>query len=187
MVTDRTGIIAAKVAPNKLFCIGVFIASVLNLIISFAFQYHPLTDVAVMVMMGIQGLALGVIYPAMHGVWRYWAPPLERSKLATTTFCGSYVGVMIGLPLNGFLIYFSWSTPFYAFGIAGVLWSIVWCLVSAKSPAEHHYITEEERTYITEKVGKVATGNMTVNLLFLKNDKNFIFSVSSSLRYHGKP
>ncbi|VDM80509.1 unnamed protein product [Strongylus vulgaris] len=160
------GVLAGKFAPNKLFCLGVLIASLLNITIAFALQFHPFTDVAVMIMQCMQGLALGVTYPAMHGVWRYWAPPLERSKLATTTFTGSYVGVMLGLPLGSSLVsYFSWSAPFYAFGCAGVLWSIIWCIVSAKSPSEHRYITEEERTYITEKIGKVATGNMTLTTL----------------------
>ena len=31
----------------------------------------------------------GVTYPACHGIWRHWAPPLERSKLATISFCGT--------------------------------------------------------------------------------------------------
>ena len=30
----------------------------------------------------------GVTYPACHGIWRHWAPPLERSRLATMSFCG---------------------------------------------------------------------------------------------------
>lgn len=30
----------------------------------------------------------GVSYPACHGIWAKWAPPLERSRLATTAFCG---------------------------------------------------------------------------------------------------
>ena len=30
----------------------------------------------------------GVTYPACHGIWRHWAPPLERSRLATLSFCG---------------------------------------------------------------------------------------------------
>lgn len=34
----------------------------------------------------------GVTYPACHGMWAKWAPPLERSRLATTSFCGeSYI------------------------------------------------------------------------------------------------
>jgi len=30
----------------------------------------------------------GVTYPACHGIWRHWAPPIERSRLATLAFCG---------------------------------------------------------------------------------------------------
>lgn len=33
----------------------------------------------------------GVSYPACHGIWAKWAPPLERSRLATTAFCGKSV------------------------------------------------------------------------------------------------
>ncbi|XGW14763.1 hypothetical protein V3C99_000774 [Haemonchus contortus] len=157
------GILAAKFAPNKLFCFGVAIASVLNLIVAFAFQYHPFTDMVVMGMQVVQGLALGVTYPAMHGVWRHWAPPLERSKLATTTFTGSYVGVMIALPLSAALVsYFSWSAPFYVYGCSGILWALCWWYVSAATPNDHSYITEEERNYIVEKVGTVVMGNMTL-------------------------
>lgn len=53
----------------------------------------------------------------MHGVWRYWAPPLERSKLATTAFAGSYAGAVFGLPLSAMLVsYINWSAPFYIYG-----------------------------------------------------------------------
>lgn len=33
----------------------------------------------------------GVSYPACHGIWAKWAPPLERSRLATTAFCGASI------------------------------------------------------------------------------------------------
>lgn len=33
----------------------------------------------------------GVSYPACHGIWAKWAPPLERSRLATTAFCGEFL------------------------------------------------------------------------------------------------
>ncbi|NWH69480.1 VGLU1 protein, partial [Piaya cayana] len=38
----------------------------------------------------------GVTYPACHGIWSKWAPPLERSRLATTAFCGEGGGTGLG-------------------------------------------------------------------------------------------
>ena len=59
----------------------------------------------------------GVTYPACHGIWRFWAPPLERSRLATLAFCGSYAGVVLGMPLSGLLTGgISWQAPFYFYG-----------------------------------------------------------------------
>lgn len=53
----------------------------------------------------------------MHGVWRHWAPPFERSKLATTAFAGSYAGAVFGMPISAWLVsYISWSAPFYLYG-----------------------------------------------------------------------
>ncbi|PAV68319.1 hypothetical protein WR25_12958 [Diploscapter pachys] len=157
------GVLAAKFAPNILLNIGVLIASILNIVIAFTLKYHPFTDWVVMAVQCTQGLALGVIYPSMHGVWRHWAPPMERSKLATTTFTGSYVGVMVGLPLSASLVsYLSWSAPFYVYGCAGLVWSVLWFFVSSGSPSTHRYINHEEKVYITENVGKVATANMTL-------------------------
>lgn len=40
---------------------------------------------------GICSIPQGVSYPACHGIWAKWAPPLERSRLATTAFCGEFL------------------------------------------------------------------------------------------------
>uniref|UniRef100_A0ACB8G2Z8 Uncharacterized protein n=1 Tax=Sphaerodactylus townsendi TaxID=933632 RepID=A0ACB8G2Z8_9SAUR len=64
----------------------------------------------------LQGLVEGVTYPACHGIWSKWAPPLERSRLATTSFCGSYAGAVIAMPLAGILVqYTGWSSVFYVY------------------------------------------------------------------------
>ena len=34
----------------------------------------------------------GVTFPAMHAIWARWAPPLERSRLSTICYSGSYMG-----------------------------------------------------------------------------------------------
>lgn len=63
----------------------------------------------------------GVTYPACHGIWKYWAPPLERSRLATLAFCGSYAAMVIGMPLSGLLTStFGWAASFYFYGMLGL-------------------------------------------------------------------
>uniref|UniRef100_A0A8D0HG77 Vesicular glutamate transporter 1 n=1 Tax=Sphenodon punctatus TaxID=8508 RepID=A0A8D0HG77_SPHPU len=99
----------------------------------------------------------GVTYPACHGIWSKWAPPLERSRLATTAFCGSYAGAVVAMPLAGILVQYSgWSSVFYVYGSFGIFWYLFWLLVSYESPAQHPTITAEERKYIEESIGESA-------------------------------
>lgn len=68
-------------------------------------------------------LQQGVTYPACHGIWRFWAPPMERSRLATLAFSGSYAGVVVGLPMSGLLAdAIGYQAPFYAYGTFGITW-----------------------------------------------------------------
>nr|CAD7573238.1 unnamed protein product [Timema californicum] len=59
----------------------------------------------------------GVTYPCIHAVWARWAPPLERSRMASLAFAGSYVGTVVSLPVCGLLANeLGWPSIFYVFG-----------------------------------------------------------------------
>ncbi|NXR98870.1 VGLU3 protein, partial [Oxylabes madagascariensis] len=108
------GFISNKLAANRLFGAAIFLTSTLNMIIPSAARVHY---GCVMFVRILQGLVEGVTYPACHGMWSKWAPPLERSRLATTSFCGSYAGAVVAMPLAGVLVqYIGWSSVFYIYG-----------------------------------------------------------------------
>lgn len=97
----------------------------------------------------------GVVYPACHGIWRFWAPPAERSRLATMAFCGSYAGIVIGMPISGFLAqYISWKAPFYFYSICGIFWYAAWLWLVFERPRVHPTITLEEMKYIEKSLGE---------------------------------
>ncbi|VDL78987.1 unnamed protein product [Nippostrongylus brasiliensis] len=129
------GFLAAKYPPNKLFGIAIGVASFLNVLLPYGFRSK--SDTLVAVIQILQGLVQGVAYPSMHGVWRYWAPPLERSKLATTAFTGSYAG------------------------IAGCVWAIFWFSLTFEKPAFHPTITQDEKKFIEDAIGHVSSTHPT--------------------------
>jgi len=99
-----------------------------------------------------------VTYPACHGIWRHWAPPAERSRLATISFTGSYAGAVLGLPLSGIMTErISWSSSFYFYGIVGMLWATLWHFYSYERPATCNSISEQERIYIEESIGETSS------------------------------
>ncbi|KAF0041268.1 hypothetical protein F2P81_007166 [Scophthalmus maximus] len=117
------GFISNKLFANRVFGAAIFLTSVLNMFIPSAARVHY---GCVMFVRILQGLVEGVTYPACHGMWSKWAPPLERSRLATTSFCGVF----------------------------GIIWYVMWLLLAYGSPAEHPTITDEERMYIETTIGE---------------------------------
>lgn len=94
------------------------------------------------------------MYPACHGIWRFWAPPQERSRLATIAFCGSYAGIVIGMPMSGILAqYISWQAPFYFYSFGGIIWFAGWLWLVFERPRVHPTITLEEMKYIEKSLG----------------------------------
>nr|QQY02504.1 vesicular glutamate transporter [Cryptocotyle lingua] len=145
------GVIASKFAANKVFGIAVGGSALINLFIPSSCKAHY---VLVMMLRTLQGLIEGTSYPACHGIWRYWAPPIERSRLATIAFCGSYAGAVLGLSLSGLLAQkLGWQSPFYFYGISGLFWFIWWWRVTYERPSIHPTITEAERVYIETSIG----------------------------------
>uniref|UniRef100_A0A674IYB9 Solute carrier family 17 member 7 n=1 Tax=Terrapene triunguis TaxID=2587831 RepID=A0A674IYB9_9SAUR len=140
---------------SGVFGFAIVATSTLNMLIPSAARVHYGCVIFVRI---LQGLVEGVTYPACHGIWSKWAPPLERSRLATTAFCGSYAGAVVAMPLAGVLVQYSgWSSVFYVYGSFGIFWYMFWLLVSYESPAQHPTITEEERRYIEESIGESAS------------------------------
>uniref|UniRef100_A0A8D2NDR6 Major facilitator superfamily (MFS) profile domain-containing protein n=1 Tax=Zonotrichia albicollis TaxID=44394 RepID=A0A8D2NDR6_ZONAL len=109
------GYISSRLAANRVFGAAILLTSSLNMLIPSAARVHYGCVIFVRI---LQGLVEGVTYPACHGIWSKWAPPLERSRLATTSFCGSYAGAVIAMPLAGILVqYTGWSSVFYVYGM----------------------------------------------------------------------
>lgn len=60
----------------------------------------------------------GVTFPCIHAVWSKWAPPLERSRMSTIAFAGTYAGTVVSMPASGMLAQkFGWESLFYVFGL----------------------------------------------------------------------
>jgi ACS family sodium-dependent inorganic phosphate cotransporter len=95
-----------------------------------------------------------VVYPAIHAVWSKWAPIHERSRLATIAFSGSYVGIVVALPVSGLLSeMWGWESIFYAFGVLALIWTFFWFSTVGETPSEDKRISEDEIDYITSSIG----------------------------------
>lgn len=125
--------------------------AVLTLLTPLAANMNVYVLLAVRVIMGIFE---GVTFPCIHAVWAKWAPPLERSRMASYAYAGNYAGTVVSMPMSGILAStLGWESIFYVFGTIGCIWFVAWTIIVRKSPQDDPFISEEEKNYIVRKLG----------------------------------
>ncbi|XP_075163502.1 sialin-like [Haematobia irritans] len=155
------GILAKKYGAKLIFGLSNVISCWICLFIPFA---SGLDLKALLLLRILQGLLLGLSWPAMHSMTAKWIPPNERSKFITSYF-GSAVGVALAYPLFGCIIHwFSWPWVFHITAIVGTLWWLAWLYLAYDSPAQHPRISTEELTYIEKSLGNMIENCQTLNI-----------------------
>ncbi|XP_059471952.1 sialin-like [Neocloeon triangulifer] len=146
------GWLGARIGGALLFGAGIASTALLTLLTPLAASGGV---TLLFVLRVLEGVFEGVTYPCIHAVWARWAPPLERSKLATLAFSGSYVGTVVALPLSGYLAkHVGWPYVFYVFGFIGLVWYAVWVAVVREGPELDPRISQEELIYIQKSLGQ---------------------------------
>lgn len=142
-----------------MFGIGVLGTALLTVITPIVAKQFPFW-VLILVRI-LEGVGEGVTFPAMHGVWARWAPPMERSKLATMSYSGAYVGTIVSMPLSGWLCgtpEYGWPSVFYLCGGLGVVWFVLWSCLVHSDPSTHPRISRVELDYIQGSLRDEPTG-----------------------------
>lgn len=59
-----------------------------------------------------------MVYPCNPGLWVYWAPPAEQSRLVSLTYAGVYSGILLMMFIGGIIAdNLSWRGVFIFPGI----------------------------------------------------------------------
>ncbi|XP_055688588.1 vesicular glutamate transporter 1-like [Lutzomyia longipalpis] len=154
------GFICAKIGGINVLGFGAGIAAIFTFLTpSIAHLGYPW----LMTTRAIEGLLQGASQPASLWILTRWAPKYERSRMIGMTLFGIYVGSVAALPMTGALIVnFGWRTVSYVFGSSSLLLAILYLIVVKGNPQIDGFITEKERTFITQR---------TVNLSSISKHK----------------
>ena len=131
------------------------IGSAITMLIPLSAQIHYW---ALIVCLFFTGAAHGSFWPSVSSFWAYWAPDTERSRLVGMASSGAKVGNIIALSLGSVLCLHGfaggWPSIFYIFGSMGVIWSVLFFILSTDSPGNHWFIRENEKSYVLSETKK---------------------------------
>lgn len=148
------GLLAQKFGGKQTLGLGIFSTALFTLLTPVVARMGSLP---LIILRFLMGLGEGMTFPALSTLLAAWAPPLERSKLASLCFAGVQLGMVIASALGGIIIQFvpgGWPNVFYIFGVVGVVWYVLWCLLCYNDPSSHPFITDEEKDYLAQTLGQ---------------------------------
>lgn len=78
------------------------------------------------------------------------------------------IGNAVGYISSGLILsmFPGWEPIYYLCGVLGLVWSVGWYTMCYSSPAEHPFITEEERNYIESQLA-LNTKEVKFNFFYL--------------------
>lgn len=150
------GWLALRIGAKRVLGYSILMASIIHTMLPMIVRYNCTLFIAARV---LQGVVLGVALPTNHVIWSNWSPPHERSCLISFTVAGLSAGMLVAMPISGFLSMYGfsggWPSVFYFFGASGVAWFFAWNFVVYESPETHPSITEEEKQLIISSRPKI--------------------------------
>jgi len=142
------GLLASRFGGKRALGCSVLAWSIFTLLTPPAATFSMAALIAARIGMGVGEAAM---FPATYELFGRWLPPTERARAVSSVLSGIPIGTLIGLMGAGWLVArYGWAMAFYAFGVVGLLWVIVWFQQVENDPATDPRLDVAERTLLCE-------------------------------------
>ncbi len=101
------------------------------------------------VVRGLFGVSEGAVANPLHKLENHWLLPQERGRVYGATMGFGYLGLILGMPLVGWLIQsWGWRVMFYGTGILTLIGVGLFWLLVYDHPREHPWVSAAEKALI---------------------------------------
>ncbi|XP_044732423.1 vesicular glutamate transporter 1-like [Chrysoperla carnea] len=150
LVQIPAAILSYKFPAQRVFGICILASSIMAIVqaftlnwVTFEFGYAAF----------FQGLVQSASIPAVHGILYNWVTPTERATLSTLAYSGSFTGVCFGVAFSSLTCkLFEAEHLFAIYGIAGIIWFLVWIWLVFERPEVHPTIADSEFEYLKRHI-----------------------------------
>ena len=92
------------------------------------------------------GLGEAAMFPSAYNLYGRWVPQEERSRAVSLLVGGIPLGTLFALLTTGWIVdTYGWPMAFYAFGIGGAFWTVIWFRIAKNDPATDPKCPEPEK------------------------------------------
>lgn len=150
------GAICQKFGGKHTLGVSVLLTSIFTLLTPHSVYWGGSTGLIILRV--FMGFGEGTSFPAVIHLLAQWIPVNERSLAGSLAFSGTSMGVIVGLFVSGMILHHSdmgWPMVFYAYGTIGIVSFLLNAAFCYNRPSENPYISDEELTYLKDKLGEL--------------------------------
>lgn len=101
-----------------------------------------------------------VLTPSVTGLANNWALPSERGRVIGIFLASLMMGVVVGAPLNAFVLsLWNWRAAFYVTGALSLIVTVLYLFFVTDRPEQHKWITKQELELIKSENNREAEGS----------------------------
>src|SRR6478752_3273332 len=153
------GRLADRFGPRRILALGTIWWGVFTALTALV---SPAISGVIFVLIAVRfalGLGEAVVYPASNRLVAKWIPSSERGIANGFIFAGVGAGAGVTPPLITYiLLNYGWRWSFWISALIGLAAGLVWYLLARDAPAEHPWVTTEERNFIRVGLPQKAAG-----------------------------
>ncbi|XP_022918769.2 sialin-like [Onthophagus taurus] len=124
------------------FFSGMVLNIIPSLLIPISCEIHYYLVIAMRI---LQGFGSGATIPATSLILARWVLKSERNTMASLTFSGTTVGMVVGTLVVGIIdSHLGWKNVYYIIGSACIPWLFFWVIFTADYPQQARFIKQEE-------------------------------------------
>ena len=138
------GLMGDRFGPHKVLSTIVAYWSLMTMITANAIGYTSF-----LVIRFLFGIGEAGAFPTATRAMQLWFPKSERGFVQGITHSFSRFGAAIVPPITvAIMIAYGWRTVFYVFGLAGIVWAVIFFVIYKNIPEDHKWVNKAELAQI---------------------------------------
>ena len=126
-----------------LWCVATYATGLCRTVLQFA------------LVRSVFGFSEGAFINPMNKLQNHWVLPHERGLVNGSLMFAAYAGLVVGMPLVGWLIeHYGWREMFFVSAMVSLIGAVAFWLVVRDYPKDHPWISATERTAIESALTK---------------------------------
>ena len=153
-----SGVLSDIYGGKYFILVSMIVLSLVDLVTPFMLSGADVDFYIVYFWQFLTGIGRTAIFSGTNSILANWAPPQERGRLGSITYCGLQFAVTFhhGISENVILATKMWNAPFFIYTPLVLIWSVLFSFFGfSYYRSKNRWLRQKERQFLEEHLGNI--------------------------------